>query len=250
LDKTIRNTYDPENPRGVEKYQRAKKVLKYLEKTDWIDSPDIIWGKDILESYELWKNGKYSYNKVSEENTEPYLKGFKDVIYDRRSVRFWKKAEIPEEDIIKILEMGTMAPTSCNRQPYKFIVVKNTNEHLDQLGTTNKDLIAKAPYTLYVTIDRRLYPEKYAPSIDAGIISQNLMLAIAYYGYGGCPMYHCEAYDQKKLREILELTPHDYIYLAIPFGVPAEHPATPVRIPVSRVARFAKTNSKIISEKM
>ena len=36
----------------------------------------------------------------------------------------------PRENILSIMEMGTMAPTSCNRQAYKLIVVDNKDKKI------------------------------------------------------------------------------------------------------------------------
>ena len=48
-----------------------------------------------------------------------------DLIYRRRSVRFYKKKQVPEYLIRRILETGRFAPSSGNAQPWKFIVVRN-----------------------------------------------------------------------------------------------------------------------------
>ncbi len=48
-----------------------------------------------------------------------------DIILKRRSIRDYTCDEIPEENIQRILEAGLLAPTSRNRKPCEFIVVKN-----------------------------------------------------------------------------------------------------------------------------
>lgn len=250
LEKTIKNKYDCRNVRGHYKYEKAKSILLYLENTEWIDSPDIKWGKGIIKSYELWKDGNYKNYTLNIRNEEKSSRDLKDIIYRRRSIRFWKSAPIPKHEIFSILEMGVMAPSSCNRQPYKFVVVENINKTLIDEGTGNKALISKAPYIIYITVDRRLHPEKFAPAIDAGMAAQNILLAIEYFGYGACPMYHCEPINQKKLREMLELDKHSYIYLAIPFGKPAERPNVPCRVPVEKITEFLKIDSATIASKM
>ncbi len=250
LDKTTKNTYDPDNIRGFEKFQSASKTMCYLKDTEWKESPDVIWGKNILKTYELWMKGEFNYDKGMGNKLDQSQNSFKDVVYKRRSVRFWTNDTISKKDILSIMEMGTMAPTSCNRQAYRLIVVKNEDENNKQGGTNNRELITKAPYIVYIAIDRRLYPEKFAPAIDAGIVAQNIMLAIKYFGYGACPMYHCESYNQKKIKEILQLDEFLYIYLAIPFGVPAENPNLPLRAPVEKITDFITIHSKKIADIM
>ena len=46
-----------------------------------------------------------------------------DIIFKRRSIRLFKKQEIPEEILRKILLAGMWAPSPKNRQPWKMIAV-------------------------------------------------------------------------------------------------------------------------------
>jgi nitroreductase len=48
-----------------------------------------------------------------------------DVIYRRRSVRFYKKKQVPEYLVRRILEAGRFAPSAGNAQAWKFIVVRD-----------------------------------------------------------------------------------------------------------------------------
>ena len=247
LDKAMKNKFDDKNVRGLKKYEKAKIIFIYLEETEWKNSPDIKWGKKIINLYELWKAGKPINILTNDKMNDRPSNNFKDILYYRRSIRFWKKTEISNEKIRKILEMGIMAPSSCNRQPYRFVVVKNINIPDKDNGTGNKILISKAPYIIYLAIDSRLNPEKYAPAIDAGMAAQNILLAIEFYGFGACPIYHCESYNQKRLRKFLGLSNHDYIYLAIPFGEPAESPIMPSRVQIEDITKFIETEAdKII----
>ncbi|SCK01945.1 F420-0--gamma-glutamyl ligase [uncultured Clostridium sp.] len=46
-------------------------------------------------------------------------------IYDRKSIRKFKDIKIPKEDIIKLLEAATQAPSPKNQQTWHFVVVQN-----------------------------------------------------------------------------------------------------------------------------
>ena len=56
-----------------------------------------------------------------------------DTILKRRSVRTYTDEEIPQETVDKILEAGLLAPTSRNRKPCEFYVVKD-KEILEKLS--------------------------------------------------------------------------------------------------------------------
>ena len=45
-------------------------------------------------------------------------------IYDRRSIRKFKDKPISQKDIMEIIQSGIKAPSSKNRQPWKYIVVQ------------------------------------------------------------------------------------------------------------------------------
>jgi len=48
-----------------------------------------------------------------------------EAIKERQSVRNYLDKEIPEELLRQVLEAGRLAPSACNNQPWKFIVVKD-----------------------------------------------------------------------------------------------------------------------------
>ncbi len=48
-----------------------------------------------------------------------------ETIYARRSVRYYKKDQVPEYLIRRIIETGRYAPSAGNAQPWKFIVVQD-----------------------------------------------------------------------------------------------------------------------------
>lgn len=246
LEKTIKHDFDSNASRGKDKFDKAKNIFESFNNTRFAQSNDVQWAKDILDKYNKWVLGQKK-NFVVKPNSESEIKQYTDlkkIIYNRRSIRFWTKERIPLVTINNILEMGTMAPSSCNRQPWKFVVVENKN--LGKGNPSNKGMIEFAPYIIYIAIDRRMHPEKYAPYIDAGLATQNILLAIEYYGLKACPMYHCERVNQKRLRKILRFSPNDYICMAIPFGFPAEIAKTPARVSVDEITTFKKMDTKII----
>lgn len=87
-----------------------------------------------------------------------------DIIFKRRSIRLFKKQEIPEEILRKILLAGMWAPSPKNRrQPWKIIAVlgksKETmlplmkegidrSERGEGIITGSKEYIANARYTM------------------------------------------------------------------------------------------------------
>ena len=48
-----------------------------------------------------------------------------DFIYNRKSIRKFKKDIIPREDILKMLEAAVQAPSPKNQQTWHFVVLQN-----------------------------------------------------------------------------------------------------------------------------
>ena len=52
---------------------------------------------------------------------------FFDLVNKRESVRGYLDKEVEKEKIIKIIEAARVAPSACNAQPWKFVVVNDKN---------------------------------------------------------------------------------------------------------------------------
>ncbi len=58
-------------------------------------------------------------------NGEDQLTETEKTIYKRRSVRLYKKKQVPREIVGRVLEAGRFAPSAGNNQPWKFIVIQD-----------------------------------------------------------------------------------------------------------------------------
>lgn len=61
-----------------------------------------------------------------------------DFIYKRKSVRKFKDIEVPKEDILKMLDAATHAPSPKNQQTWHFVVIQN-NELINKIA----DIVTK-----------------------------------------------------------------------------------------------------------
>ena len=51
-----------------------------------------------------------------------------DAIYDRRSIRKFLNKPISDDDIMEIIQSGIKAPSSKNRQPWKYVVIQGDSK--------------------------------------------------------------------------------------------------------------------------
>lgn len=72
------------------------------------------------------------------------------LVKDRRSIRKWKREEVPDELLKKAVELATWAPNGGNYQGWRFIVVKNGKviEKMANAVQTAADKIGSWPEAL------------------------------------------------------------------------------------------------------
>lgn len=177
-------------------------------------------------------------------------------IFDRRSIRKFLSTPIPKEDIVEIIQSGIKAPSSKNRQPWKFIVVqgREKEEMLEafRLGIIREengnallpqskqhiaaakhtvDIMAAAPVIVLVvnslgksilselTAEERIYEICNIQSIGASI--QNMLLAAQEKRIGS--LWICDIYFAYS--ELCDwLNSEGQLVAAIAFGYPDEFP--------------------------
>ena len=111
---------------------------------------------------------------------------FVDLSKQRCTTRGFNDTAIPEEDLQKILSVSRLAPSACNRQPQRIIVVREP-ENLSKVQKTYK--IFGAPCVLIVCRDRRNelvrpFDNKCSGDLDIGIVCDHIMLAARELGIG------------------------------------------------------------------
>lgn len=177
-------------------------------------------------------------------------------IYNRRSIRKFIDKPISRTDIIDIIQSGIKAPSSKNRQPWKYIVVQGNSkeemltvfrqgikreekeyallpqskQHIAAAKHT-VDIMAEAPIIVFVvnslgesiltalTTEERVYEICNIQSISASI--QNMLLAATEKGIGS--LWICDIYFAYP--ELCKWLDHDgQLIAAIAFGYPDEFP--------------------------
>jgi len=79
------------------------------------------------------------------------LKSITETILNRRATPSFKSEEIPEEYLRAILEFGTQAPSGYNLQPWRFIVVRDSESKKKlQKAAFNQPKVGQAPVVLIV----------------------------------------------------------------------------------------------------
>lgn len=117
------------------------------------------------------------------EQSTPFLQ----LASERYSVRKFESKPIPKELIEQVLKAGHVAPTACNNQPQRIIVVQS-EEALQKLRKCT-ECHFHAPCALIVCYDKarcwvRSYDGKTSGDIDAAIVTTHMMLQAQALGLG------------------------------------------------------------------
>ncbi len=165
----------------------------------------------------------------------------KATILSRRSVRSFLQTPVPQAVLDDIMEAGRVAPSTQNRQPWRFIVLQNPDKikqlsiHCGLIGLANF-FVRNAPCLIIACADTskdiRINGQDYY-LVDTAIAFQQMMLMAWYHGVGSCWL---GAFSEKKLSSWLELPPGWRIVALSPFGYPADTPGLYARF-VKKLAR-------------
>ena len=145
-----------------------------------------------------------------------------EAIKGRRSIRKYQQEPISEELVIQILEAGRWAPSRGNSQPWKFIILKNTQglRDLAEAVPTGK-FVAEASLGIAVVVDPRTSKH---PEQEGAAAIQNMLLAAHSLGFGTCWIsVHGTDYEEKA-KQILQIPDEEWLLSIISVGYPAETP--------------------------
>lgn len=147
---------------------------------------------------------------------------FEKLIAERYSVRNFKPEHLPREATDKILEAGHKAPTGCNYQPQRILVL-NTDESIAKLKHCTKCHF-NAPTAMLVCHNKdeswvRKYDGALSSPVDAVIVATHMMLAAHNIGVGCCWVMH---YDPTAMRENFNIPENIEPVALLVMGYPSE----------------------------
>lgn len=147
---------------------------------------------------------------------------FDKIIEDRYSVRSFKNEHLPKEVIDKILLKGHKAPTGCNYQPQKILVLNN-DDSLNKLRECTRCHF-NAPTAMLICHNKdeswkRPYDGEMSSYVDGVIVTTYLMLAAQNEGVGSCWVMH---FKPDMLREKFNIPQNIDPVALLLLGYPAE----------------------------
>lgn len=147
---------------------------------------------------------------------------FEKLISERYSVRNFKPMHLSKEIIDKILMAGHKAPTGCNYQPQRILVI-NSDEAISKLKECSKcHFNAPCAFLICHNEDeswKRPYDGALSSPVDAAIVATHMMLAAQNYGIGCCWVMH---FDPLKISKAFNIPENTKPYALLVMGYPAD----------------------------
>ena len=157
-----------------------------------------------------------------------------DAILTRRSVRNYKAEPVEEEKLSRVLEAARYAPSAQNRQPWRFIVVRDSEVKKrirscykrDWFLNTEPPVIIVAcavPDEAWVKQGRDYGEELFGDywKVDVTLAMQNLIIAATAEGLGTC---FIGGFNEHCLREVLGIPANMRVVAMTPLGYANEEP--------------------------
>ena len=150
---------------------------------------------------------------------------FYEVLKTRRSIRSYKPDAVPENALKNIAEAVNLAPTACNRQPFKLLLVRDPEMRKTICTNTHFAFLAEAPVIAVMMTNESASWTRYegnpAADIDASIAMEHLVLAAAAEGLGTC--WIC-AFSRPEMNAALKISAPWSAFALSPIGYAAAGP--------------------------
>ena len=163
-----------------------------------------------------------------------------EVIKKRRSIRAYKKQDLPRDTIEKLIEAARWAPSAGNVQPWEFVVASSqrAKRELSMAAFEQKDL-EEASVVIVVCADEKRAAESYGVRgktlyclQDTAAAIQNILLTACSLGLGSCWI---GAFKEDEIRKVINAPEEMRPVALVPVGYSNEEPEDRSRRPLSEI---------------
>jgi len=176
---------------------------------------------------------------------------FLELVQSRQSDRAYMDTPVEREKIERILETVRLAPSACNAQPWKFIVVTDPEKRTQVAEATSNKVLSMNHFSRHAPVQVVVLEEsanftsnlggwiskKHYPHIDLGIAAAHISLAATDEGLGSCIIGWC---DEKKVQKTLDIPKNKRVMLIILLGYSSQPLREKKRKPMQEIVSWEK----------
>jgi len=162
-------------------------------------------------------------------------------IQARRSIRAYDSRDVEEDKLLRVLESGRLSPSAGNRQERRFIVIRDAKKRqlLSEAARAQR-FVAEAPVVIAacsVETEYVMFCGQPAYPIDTAIAVDHMTLAAVEEGLGTCWI---GAFDEKKVKQILNIPEGVRVVALLPLGYPSAIPRPTSRKSLDEIVMWEK----------
>ena len=173
----------------------------------------------------------------------------RDIIEKRQSNRSYKVDKVEAEKIMKCIEAAHLAPSACNAQAWKFIIVDDA-ELKDQIADSAASMgmnkfAFQAPVIIAVVLESAnatsaigsAIKRKDYTQIDIGIAVEHICLQAAELGLGSCIIGW---FNERRVKKLLNIPFTKRVPLLVSLGYPNDEQRIKRRKKIEDIYSFNK----------
>lgn len=180
------------------------------------------------------------------------MDNFLNLVENRESVRAYKDTPVDKELLKKCVQAAHLAPSACNSQPWRFIIIDNPDLKNKIATAAEAKLLnmnkftTQAPIIVAIVNEGSNFSAKLGGAIksktyhliDIGIAVEHFCLQATEQGLGTCILGW---FDEKKVKELLQIPKKKRVELLITVGYPANDKLRKkVRKPIDEIVSYNK----------
>ena len=162
-----------------------------------------------------------------------------EVIKSRYSVRSYLNKPVEQEKLDRILDAARLAPSGSNRQPWKFVVVRDAETRKKLVpACSNQEFVGQAPVVIAgvgLMPDRIMSCGVPGDPVDVAIALEHVALAATAEGLGTCWI---GSFHQDQIRTLLGIPANAKVIEVMTLGYPADHPQPKTRKPMKELVCY------------
>jgi nitroreductase len=159
---------------------------------------------------------------------------FSDLVQKRQSVRAYNSSKQVDTLVIEqCIESARLAPSACNSQPWKFVVVNEASKVEKMAGLLKNKVIGlnvfseQVPVFIVLVSEEANFTAKFGSVfknkpyslIDLGIAAEHFCLQAEELGLGTCIIGW---FDEDGVKKLLDIPKKKRVFLVISVGYPSE----------------------------
>ncbi len=162
-----------------------------------------------------------------------------DAIAQRACVRNLQAVDIPDDDLLKILDAGRRAPSGMNRQPFEFLVIRDPAT-LQALASAQA-CIGDVSCAIALVAD----PERSRWWLeDIAAATENMLLAITALGYASVWIEGTLLRDEETHKRTLGVPDNLRLMILLPLGTAQESPTQAPKRPLEEMLYWDRWGQK------